>query len=48
MNYEDLKEASLKIFEAIFTNQHGVELDGQFYPIHRVKSGLRNVTYHDI
>lgn len=48
MDIEALKEASLKIFEAIFTNQHGVEIDGRLYPIHQTKTGLRNVTYSGI
>ncbi|MFX1515342.1 MAG: hypothetical protein ACFFC6_03475 [Promethearchaeota archaeon] len=48
MDIESLKEASLKIFEAIFTNQHGVEIEGRLYPIHQTKTGLRNVTYSGI
>lgn len=48
MDIEELKEASLRIFEAIFANQHGVELGGRLYPIHQTKTGLRNVTYSDI
>ncbi|UCG03366.1 MAG: hypothetical protein JSW11_05115 [Candidatus Heimdallarchaeota archaeon] len=48
MDIEKLREASLRISEAIFTKQHGVEIEGLFYPIHRTKSGLRNVTYSDI
>ncbi|MFX0124622.1 MAG: hypothetical protein ACFFAE_13400 [Candidatus Hodarchaeota archaeon] len=48
MDFEELKEISLKIFQAIFTNQHGVELGGRLYPIHQTKTGLRNVTYSDI
>ena len=48
MDIEKLKETSLRIFEAIFTNQHGVDIEGRLYPIHQTKSGLRNVTYSDI
>jgi hypothetical protein len=48
VDIEALREASLKIYEAIFTNQHGVEIEGRLYPIQQTKSGLRNVTYSDI
>jgi hypothetical protein len=48
MDIDALRETSLKIYEAIFTNQYGVEIDGRLYPIHQTKSGLRNVTYSDI
>ncbi|MFX0204763.1 MAG: hypothetical protein ACFFDT_02170 [Candidatus Hodarchaeota archaeon] len=48
MDIEALREASLKIFEAIFANKHGVEIEGRLYPIHQTKSGLRNLTYSDI
>ncbi|MHA2202837.1 MAG: hypothetical protein ACW991_04040 [Candidatus Hodarchaeales archaeon] len=48
MEIEELKEVSLRIFEAIFSNQHGVEIKGRLYPIHQTKSGLRNLTYSDI
>ncbi|MFX1285044.1 MAG: hypothetical protein ACFFB5_15385 [Promethearchaeota archaeon] len=48
MDTEALKEAALNIFNAIFTNQDRVELEGRIYPIHQTKTGLRNVTYSDI
>lgn len=48
MDIEKLREASLHIYEAIFSNQHGVEIEGRLYPIHQTKTGLRNVTYSDI
>jgi hypothetical protein len=48
ISIEKLREAALQIYEAIFSNQHGVEIDGRLYPIHQTKSGLRNVTYWDI
>ena len=48
MDTEALKEASLTIFDGIFSNQDEVELEGQLYPIHQTKSGLRNVTYSNI
>ncbi|MFX0209635.1 MAG: hypothetical protein ACFFDT_26885 [Candidatus Hodarchaeota archaeon] len=48
MDTEALKEAALNIFNAIFSNQDEVELEGRLYPIHQTKSGLRNVTYSGI
>lgn len=45
---EALKETSLIIFDAIFSNRDEVELKGQLYPIRQTKSGLRNLTYSDI
>ena len=42
---EELKKISLKVFDAIFTDQHEVELEGELYPIRQTKSGLRNVNY---
>ena len=48
ISIEKLKEVALQIYEAIFSNQYSVEIDGRLYPIHQTKSGLRNVTYSDV
>jgi hypothetical protein len=41
---EDLKEASLKVYTAIFENQDSVEVDGVTYLIEKTsKSKLRSV-----
>ena len=47
-SHEELKEISLKTFDAIFSDQSEVELEGKPYPIYQTKSGLRNVNYSGI
>ncbi|MFX0181469.1 MAG: hypothetical protein ACFE95_00200 [Candidatus Hodarchaeota archaeon] len=45
---EALAKTALKIFEAIFSDQATVELDGELYHIHTTRTGLRNLTYEGI
>ena len=45
---ERLERVSLKIFDAIFSNQNKVELEGELYRIRKTGSGLRNVRYEGI
>jgi hypothetical protein len=45
---ESLKEITLAIYEAIFSNKDKVEIEGQLYPIHATRTGLRNVKYSGI
>ena len=45
---ERLENVSLKIFDAIFSNQNKVELEGGLYHIRKTGSGLRSVRYEGI
>ena len=40
---EDLKEKSLKVYNAIFQGEKSVELDEIHYPIRKFSSGIRYV-----
>ncbi|NHJ02507.1 MAG: hypothetical protein EAX86_10255 [Candidatus Heimdallarchaeota archaeon] len=45
---DQIEEAAVKIFNAIFNNQKTIDLNGECYRIQKTRTGLRNVTFKGI